>query len=1147
MTALNLSIPDQPGLRFTAGNLKGSSISWAIYNAAKNAEKITLVITADVAVANQLQRELNFFKSEESFPILNFPDRETLPYDFFSPHPDIISERLSTLNQLLQLKKGIVLVSVSTLMQRLSPREYLDGTGFVLTVGQKLPINDFRERLTQAGYRHVSQVYEHGEYAVRGSIIDIFPMGSVSPYRIDLFEDEIDSLRRFDTETQRTTEVIKKIDLLPAHEFPLDQQAIAEFRQRWRERFPGNPLESPLYTAVSQGQSPAGIEFYLPLFFEKLGQLVDYLPQNSIMAFVEDVYSAANRYWQEVNERYEQLRYDVQKPLFSPAEIFIPVEDLFSVLKQFPQIRFQAESVIDQIHSHNFATETPPLLPVEHQAAQPLHHLAEWLQNFSGRVLFCAETAGRREVLEGLFADLQLRPKYFENWNTFVDSDIKYGITIAPIDRGLFLFEPLLALMTESQLFGEQVLQRRLRKRAVMEPDAIIRDLTELKIGSPVVHIEHGVGRYLGLQTIKTAEIDMEYLTLEYADSAKLYVPISALHLIGRYTGADGEHAPLHRLGSGQWDKIKRKAAEKLRDVAAELLNIYAQRAAKKGFSFKKPDQHYLAFASSFPFEETPDQLQAIQDVINDMTSERCMDRVVCGDVGFGKTEVAMRAAFMAVQSHKQVGVLVPTTLLAEQHLHSFQDRFAKWPVRVEAISRFRSKQEQTKIIEDLKNGKIDIVIGTHRLLQENIEFKSLGLLIVDEEHRFGVRQKERIKAMRAEVDLLTLTATPIPRTLNMAMSGIRDLSIIATPPAKRLSVKTFVREYAKSLIREAVMRETLRGGQVYFLHNEVQSIERMAGDLQQLVPDLRIGIAHGQMRESTLEHIMVDFYHQRFNILVCSTIIESGIDVPTANTIIINRADRFGLAQLHQLRGRVGRSHHQAYAYLLTPPDSALTPDAKKRLSAIESLEDLGSGFTLATHDLEIRGAGELLGEEQSGHILELGFTLYMEMLEDTVEALKQGKEPLLDKPMRTGTEVDLKIPALIPEDYLPDIQTRLMFYKRIANANNIDQLNDLQVEMIDRFGLLPKQAKNLFWISELKLKAAPMGVKKIDAGQSDGVIEFNANPVINLAALIQLVQKQSQHYKLIGNEKLRFNFKAETVEERFGVVEKLLDLLKI
>ncbi len=1146
---IDLVLPHAAAERKAIGQLSGATLSWAIYSAVQTADNLLLVVTRDIATAHQLERELRFFQENtDSWPILFFPDWETLPYDHFSPHPDIISERMSVLFKLRQLRKGVLFVSATTLMHRLAPQEYLGGHSFMLKPGQQLQLHAFREQLEKAGYRHVTQVMEHGEYAVRGSIIDVFPMGSAEPYRIDLFDDEIDSLRTFEPETQRTIAVINEIRLLPAHEFPLTKEAIETFRQNWREHFHGNPAESSLYQSISRAESAAGIEYYLALFFKETSTLFAYLPSTSLVISIADIHDAATHFWQEITERYEQLRHDVSKPILPPTEVFLPVEQLFAQINAFPQLQLQATTVTEKNAAFNLPVRGLPVLAVDDQAPRPLHKLEHWLQHSQSRTVLCIDTAGRREVLETLLREQQIYPQFFSSWQDFLQADAPIGLIIAPFEQGFLLEKPALALITETELFGVQVKQTRLRRRREQEADAIIRDLTELKIGSPVVHFDYGVGRYIGLQTISTGGQEAEYLTLEYENAAKLYVPIAALHLISRYSGADLEHAPLHRLGSGQWERAKRKAAEKIRDVAAELLLIYAQRAAKSGFAFPNPDQHYLAFSAAFPFEETPDQEQAINQVLDDMTAARCMDRLVCGDVGFGKTEVAMRAAFLAVHAGRQVAVLVPTTLLAEQHLHTFQDRFAKWPIRVEAISRFRSSKEQAKIIEDLHSGKIDIVIGTHKLLNATIQFKSLGLLIVDEEHRFGVRQKERIKAMRAEVDLLTLTATPIPRTLNMALASIRDLSIIATPPAKRLSVKTFVREYDKPLIREAIMRETLRGGQVYFLHNEVQTIQRMADELQGLLPEVRIAIAHGQMREQALEQIMVDFYHQRFNVLLSTTIIESGIDVPTANTIIINRADRFGLAQLHQLRGRVGRSHHQAYAYLLTPAEDLLSSDAKKRLTAIESLGELGSGFTLATHDLEIRGAGELLGEEQSGHIQEIGFSLYMELLDETVKALREGRELFLDKLLSAGPEIDLKIPALIPNDYLPDVHTRLVLYKRIANAKTLGDLEDLQVEMIDRFGLLPQQARNLFRIAELKLQAAPLNVKKIDLGKESGSIEFMPNPPINVAALIQLIQKQPEQYKLISNEKLKFVLAPEDdVERRIKIVVELLGKLKL
>lgn len=1137
----------KPGERFAIGSLHGASLSLAIDTLLQTTKGFLLVITPDAAQSNRLERELPFFSAEQ-WPVYTFPDWEILPYDHFSPHPDIISERMATLYKLSRLSKGILFVSISTLMHRLPPQDYLEAHSFVIQRGQHIDLESFKISLEKAGYHLVSQVMAHGEYAMRGAILDVFPMGSKTPYRLDLFDEVVDTLRTFDPETQRTAEVIDEVRLLPAHEFPLTENAIAQFRQNWRTHFQGNPLNSTLYESVSRGEAAMGIEYYLPLFFSQTNTLFDYLPSHTAIATIGDIYTAAQHFLEEVNTRYEQLRHDIHRPILPPPALFQPVETLFSNLKKFPQYQLKIEKLGAENQKYiNFPAQSPPTFQIDHTAAQPLDPVANWLVATSQRVLFCVETAGRREVVTNLLSNIAVSPKFYTSWTDFLTDTAPIGIAIALLEQGLALENPAITLITESQLFGPQVMQRRLRKRQERTADAIVRDLSELTVGMPVVHLDHGIGRYCGLQIIKTGEYEAEYLVLSYQGEAKLYVPVSCLHLISRYTSADERHAPLHKLGSGQWEKVKRKAREKIRDVAAELLHIYALRAAQSGFSFQKPDQHYAAFAASFLFETTPDQQKAIDAVIDDMTSSRCMDRVVCGDVGFGKTEVAMRAAFLATQSHKQVAVLVPTTLLAEQHLHTFQDRFANWPIRIEAMSRFRTKNEQTTILADLKEGKVDIVIGTHKLLQPTVQFKSLSLLIVDEEHRFGVTQKERIKAMRAEVDLLTLTATPIPRTLNMALTSIRDLSIIATPPAKRLSVKTFVREYNNALVREAVMRETLRGGQVYFLHNAVETIEGIGAELQTLLPEARIGIAHGQMRELELERIMADFYHQRFNVLVCTTIIESGIDIPTANTMIIRRADRLGLAQLHQLRGRVGRSHHQAYAYLLTPPTDALTPDAKKRLAAIASLEDLGSGFQLAAQDLEIRGAGELLGDEQSGHIQELGFSLYMSLLEETVAALKTGKESLLDKPLQTGTEIDFKVPALIPEDYLPDVQTRLIFYKRIANAQDQNTLDDLIAEMIDRFGSLPTPTQNLIKITTLKLFSEPLGVRKIHVSGHKGTIEFTPDPNIDRLALIRLIQKQPQRYQFSGTEKLHLlAVSGENLEDKIQDVTALLKQLR-
>jgi transcription-repair coupling factor (superfamily II helicase) len=1131
----------KPGERLSIGTLQGASLHLAIDALIQAVDGFLLIVTPDAAQANRIARELPFF-SQTQLPRYVFPDWETLPYDHFSPHPDIISERMATLYQLPRVQKGILFVSVSTLMHRLPPQSYLEGQSFVIQRGQQMDPTQFKLSLEKSGYHFVSQVMAHGEYAMRGSLLDVFPMGSQVPYRLDFLDDEIDSIRTFDPETQRTAEIISSVQLLPAHEFPLTEEAVAQFRQNWRRHFHGNPLNCPLYESVSRFEAAAGIEYYLPLFFENTQTLFDYLPKKTVVVSVGAVREATAQVWSEIEARYAQLRHDVQRPILPPTELFQPVEALFSAFKTFPQYQLQKEAVVEKAAAINFSTQAPITFQIQHTEKNPWQPLDNWLQSTTQRVLFCAETAGRLEVLTTLLHAIHVLPVRYTAWTDFLADTAPVGITIAPIEEGFSLENPAVTLITESQLFGPQVMQRRLRKSAGKTSDAVVRDLTELHVGMPVVHIEYGIGRYVGLQIIQTGEYETEYLVLEYRDAAKLYVPVSCLHLISRYTGSDVEHAPLHKLGSGQWEKVRRRACEKIRDVAAELLHIYALRAAQSGFVFQKPDAQYAAFSASFAFETTPDQQKTIESIIDDMASPRCMDRVVCGDVGFGKTEVSMRAAFLAVQSNKQVAVLVPTTLLAEQHLHSFQDRFAQWPVRIEALSRFRTAREQTKILKEVEEGKVDILIGTHKLLQPNIHFKSLGLLIVDEEHRFGVSQKERIKALRAEVDLLTLTATPIPRTLNMALASIRDLSIIATPPAKRLSVKTFVHEYNHSMIREAVMRETSRGGQVYFLHNEVETIARIAEELQTLMPEIRLGIAHGQMRESQLGRIMADFYHQRFNVLLCTTIVESGIDIPTANTIIIRRADRFGLAQLHQLRGRVGRSHHQAYAYLLTPPKNALTPDAKKRLAAIESLEALGSGFLLASQDLEIRGAGELLGDEQSGHIQELGFSLYMTLLEETVAALKAGKEPMLEKPLQTGVEIDMQVPALIPDHYLPDVHTRLILYKRIANARDKNTLDDLYAEMTDRFGFIPLQTQNLFKMAALKLLAEPLGIKKLHVRADKGMLEFSSNPKINMPALIDLIQKKPHIYKLSGTEKLHFIVQGDILEEKIKHVQEVL-----
>lgn len=1139
---LKLSVPTEPGQHLHLSGLQHDSLAFALNQLAERYDGVMLVLTPDNQMANRLEATLKFFSPH--LTVLHFPDWETLPYDHFSPHQDIISQRLLTLIQLQEVTRAVLLVPVTTLMQRIAPLSYIQATSLSMACGEKKSIDTLRKNLQLGGYHDVSQVLARGEFAGRGSILDIFPMGSNLPYRIDFSDDEIDSIRCFDPDTQRSIEKIEQIKLLPAREFPLSESAINFFRQQWRKNFVGNPLNCPLYEAVSEGRALAGIEYYLPLFFQKTELLFDYLPRKTLILDVNHVQEAAENFWKEINERYEQLRYDVERPILAPQHIYSDVNALFTRLKEFPKIFLEQRS---KAHADPYHARVKkfPNLTIDHKLEQPFERLDAFLNTFledpKARVLFCVESAGRREIVLDLLRKLSIHVHRCETWAEFLNSSHRIHIIVAPLEEGFYLEAPPWALITEALLLGNHVIQKRQIKSKALDSRTIIRNLAELTEGSPVVHIDHGVGRYRGLQHLKIDDKENEFLIVEYAKKAILYVPVSSLNLISRYSGNDSEHAPLHHLGSEQWEKIKRKAAEELRDVAAELLDSYAQRAASKGYAFRMSEQDYQAFSAQFPFTETQDQAQAIQQVIQDMTSERAMDRLICGDVGFGKTEVAMRAAFLAVQSNKQVAILVPTTLLAQQHYQNFCDRFAEWAVNIEMISRFRSIASQKKILGRLQQGKIDILIGTHKLLSRELEFPRLGLLIIDEEHRFGVQQKERLKALRAQVDILSLTATPIPRTLNMALSGLRELSIIATPPARRLSIKTLVQQRNTPLIREAILRELFRGGQVYFLHNQVDSIEKVARELEGLVPEARIQVAHGQLRESQLERVMADFYHQRFNVLVCTTIIETGIDVPSANTIIIDRADKFGLAQLHQLRGRVGRSHHQAYAYLMIPPQEMMTADAVKRLEAFTSLEDLGAGFSLAMHDLEIRGAGEVLGEQQSGNMQSIGFSLYMELLEQTVDALKSGKVPSL-KSLNQIVEIDLQMVALIPESYLPDVHMRLVLYKRIAHAKNEQELEQLQVEMIDRFGLLPDVLKNLFRLSELKLRAQKIGIKKIVSGPKGGRIEFNEKPNLNPAIIIQLIQKNPAHYKLEGATHLRFTLEQATPELRIKNLEALL-----
>jgi transcription-repair coupling factor (superfamily II helicase) len=1146
VSPLTPDLPAKPGQRLDWIRLYGAGRGLAVAGAARAHTGPVLVVVSDPAAALQLETELRFFLgAHDDLPVIHFPDWETLPYDSFSPHQDIVSDRLETLRRLPDLESGILVAPVTSLMVRTAPLQYVVAHSLELSTGQRLDVEAFRVRLESAGYRCVSQVMEHGEFAVRGSIFDLFPMGGQEPLRVDLFDDEIESIRTFDPESQRSAESVEHVRLLPAREFPMTEEAIKRFRQGWRERFEGDPTACPLYRDVSNGLRPAGIEYYLPLFFEQTSILFDYLPDETLVVEYEDVHAAAEAFATDVRERYAQHAYDLERPLLPPDEMFVEVSEIYARFKAFRRVRLRRFEEAQGSGRISFATRAPHRLPIEARAEQPLAAVERFIEDFHGRTLFVAESPGRREVLLETFRAHHLSAAVVDDWQTFLEGDETVAITVAPLQDGALIDEPRLAVVSESQLFGERARQTRRRRGAGRDSETVIRDLTELHLGAPVVHEAHGIGRYRGLETLSVGDITSEFLCIEYADGDRLYVPVASLHLVTRYTGSDPETAPLHKLGSQQWLKARRKAIEKVHDVAAELLEVQARRVSRPGHTFTIDHAQLRAFEEGFPFEETPDQQQCIEAVVADMALDRAMDRLVCGDVGFGKTEVAMRAAFVAVNDGRQVAILVPTTLLAQQHHQNFCDRFADWPVRVEQLSRFKNRAERDAIIADLATGKVDIVIGTHKLLQGDVSFKRLGLAIIDEEHRFGVRQKERLKALRAETDVLTLTATPIPRTLNMALSGIRDLSLIGTPPERRLSVNTFVREWNGVLLREAVLREIRRGGQVYFVHNKVENIERVAKNLEALVPDASVRIAHGQMRERDLERVMLDFYHRRFNVLVCTTIIETGIDVPSANTIVINRADRFGLAQLHQLRGRVGRSHHRAYAYLVVPPRGAMTADAVKRLEAIESLEDLGIGFTLATHDLEIRGAGELLGEGQSGQIHEVGYAFYTRLLERAVDALRSGKSPKLDRPLDHGTEIDIHTPALIPEDYLPDVHARLIMYKRIASAESTEALKDLQVEMIDRFGLLPSATKTLFGITELKLKAMPLGIRKADVGAHGGRIEFKQQAQIDPARIVRMVQSNPAVYRFDGADKLRMAMELPEESDRLNALGDLLDEL--
>ncbi|MFM1885141.1 MAG: hypothetical protein RL026_298 [Pseudomonadota bacterium] len=1124
--------PARPGAQrpaLTWPGLAGSARALALAEAAAADNRLFMVVLPDARGVEDLARELRFF-APATLPLLQLPDWEVLPYDQFSPHPDITSERLATLAKLPFLSRGLLLVAAETLLQRLPPPEYLRARSFSLATGQRFAIDTVRGQLTQAGYYPVAQVTAHGEFALRGSLFDVWPMGAAAPLRIDLFDDEIETIRHFDPETQRSLDTLRKFELLPAREVPLDAEAVKDFRRRFRARFEGDPTRSPVYKAVSAGHTAPGVEFYLPLFYEKTASLFDYLPGGAVLVTDGRLADELDGVWRGIDQRHEDRRHDIERPVLAPGELFLTPAEALARLEGRPVITVPASPAVAAAAAA--AGSVPVVLPVapapdlklDARAEAPLAPLAGFLDDFPGRVLIAADSPGRREVLADLLRAAGLTATVAEDWQAFAQGKTRLMLAVAPDVGSLALLNPPLVLLADAQLFGQRARQERRRsKRSSLDPEAILRDLQDLSAGAPVVHEEYGVGRYVGLQVMQVMDQPGEFLVIEYAGGDRIYVPVHALHLVSRYTGAAPESAPLHKLGSEQWAKARKRATEKVRDVAAELLDLYARRQARQALALNYDDHEYRQFAAAFPFEETPDQLEAINNVLADLGRERPMDRIVCGDVGFGKTEVAVRAAFAAVQAGKQVAVLVPTTLLAEQHCQTFRDRFAGQPVRIESLSRFRAGKESKATLDGLQDGKVDIVVATHRLLHADAHFKDLGLLIIDEEHRFGVRDKERLKALRAEVHVLTLTATPIPRTLNMALGGLRELSLITTPPPARIAIKTFLSEWDDQSIREACLRELRRGGQIYFVHNEVQSIEQLGEQLRQLLPEASIRIGHGQMRERDLEQLMVDFYHRRFDILLCTTIIESGIDVPTANTIMINRADKLGLAQLHQLRGRVGRSNHRAYAYLLVPSLRTLTPDAERRLEAITRLEELGAGFVLATHDLEIRGAGEFLGESQSGELTEVGLAMYLDMLERAVTALKEGREPELERPLAAATEVNLHLPALLPEDYVADVNMRLALYKRIAAAPDVPALEALQAELVDRFGELPTQAATLLRVARLTLAAREAGVRRLDVGPQSSYLMFHERNRIDPARVLQLIQQEPRIYRLEGSLKLR------------------------
>ncbi len=1137
-----------PGKRFTLPRPVGSGDALLLARLARqqaDSQRLLAIVSAEPSDSTRLADELAFF--DPALRIAVFPDWETLPYDTFSPHQDLISERLATLWRVQQGDVDVLLLPATTALTRLAPPSFLAGTTFHFKQKTQLDEAKLKSQLTLAGYQHVSQVVSPGEYAVRGGLIDLFPMGSLVPYRVDLFGNEVDSIRTFDPDSQRSLYPVPEVRLLPGREFPMDERARGDFRKRWREKLEGDPTRSRIYKDIAQGIATGGIEYYLPLFFDSIGSIFDYLGTDgrAMLVLHGEVDQALERYWADTRERHRFLQHDPERPLLPPEEIFLKPDEFFTRTQAHATLSLRGKEPTD------WARPLPDV-SVDRGATEPLSALEQHLDKTPHRVLLVGESEGRRESLLDLLRDHKISVPSVASLAEFLamgDGGEKVAIASAPLAEGFHWHEPdsgvSVQFITETELFATTPQARKRRKQEqVSNVDALIKDLSELKVGDPVVHLNHGIGRYQGLKNIDLGEGTSEFLHLEYADKATLYVPVAQLHLISRYTGVSADEAPLHRLGSGQWEKARRKAAEQVRDTAAELLNLYARRAAREGFSHRFSPHDYEAFAASFGFEETADQRAAIHAVIQDMVSPKPMDRLVCGDVGFGKTEVALRAAFVAVHGGKQVAILAPTTLLAEQHYQTLVDRFGKWPVKIAELSRFRSAKEVKVAIDGIAAGTVDIVVGTHKLLSSDVKFARLGLLVIDEEHRFGVRHKEAMKALRAEVDVLTLTATPIPRTLGMALEGLRDLSVIATAPQRRLAIKTFVRSETSGTIREAILRELKRGGQVYFLHNEVETIQNRKQKLEELLPEARIAVAHGQMPERELEHVMRDFVAQRFNVLLCSTIIETGIDVPSANTIVMSRADKFGLAQLHQLRGRVGRSHHQAYAYLLVPDVEGLTKQAAQRLQAIQDMEELGSGFYLAMHDLEIRGAGEVLGEHQSGNMMEVGFQLYNDMLSEAVRSLKNGKEPDLLSPLSATTEINLHAPALLPDAYCGDVHTRLNLYKRLATVDKPEAIDLLLEEITDRFGKLPAQGQTLFDTHRLRVLAKPYGVQKIDAGPKLMNIFFRPNPPIDAMKIIDLVQK-NRAIKLAGNDKLRIDREIASPQDRAHFVRDVLRAL--